>query len=145
MHAPRLRHQRASTVFYALQDYKAQRRKSVLMQAIVTPLNDQQMRDLAVYLAGEPAHVPKPALSATHDQAGSICAFCHGETGMGEMDGYPVLAGQHVDYLQKALADYRSGSRSDPTMSAIVKLITPREAHDIAEYFAAYTGLESIP
>jgi cytochrome c553 len=145
VHAPRLRHQRASAIFYALQDYKTRRRDSAVMRTIAAPLDDQQMRDLAVYLAGERTPIPKPALTAAHDRSAAVCGFCHGETGLGEMDGYPVLAGQHLDYLEKALADYRSGSRSDPTMSAIVKRISPREARELAEYFSAYSALESIP
>ena len=143
--APRLRHQRSSAIFYALQDYKSGRRRNLVMHPIAGSLSDQDMRDLSVYLAGDRTPIPKASLTEAHDQAASVCAFCHGETGLGEMDGYPVLAGQYLDYLEKALADYRSGSRSDPTMSVIAKEITKTQAHAIAQYFAAYDVLESIP
>jgi cytochrome c553 len=146
VHAPRLRHQRASAIFYALLDYRAKRRRSTVMEPIARLLSEQDMRDLAVYLAGPRlTTLPKPVRTAAHDRAASICGFCHGETGLGVMDGYPVLAGQHVDYLDKALADYRSGARTNPTMAVIAQEITPEQAHELAQYFAQYADLESIP
>ena len=144
IHAPKLRHQRASAIFFALQDYKSGRRDNKIMRAVAASLNDQDMRDLSVYLAADRAAIPKASFTAAHDQAASLCAFCHGETGLGEMDGYPVLAGQQLDYLEQALADYRSGARSDPTMSVLIKKITEKQSRDIAEYYAAYTALESM-
>ncbi len=143
--APKLRHQRMSAIFYALQDYKTGRRRDPVMRAIAEPLGDQEMRDLAVYLAGAPAPIPKAMLTRAHARAADLCAFCHGETGLGEMDGYPVLTGQELGYLEKALGDYRSGSRSDLTMMVIAREISPGEAHDLAAYYAVYAGLESIP
>jgi cytochrome c553 len=116
------------------------------MGPVAESLSDQDMRDLSVYLAGSRlASPPKPVSSAAHNLAGSICGFCHGETGLGLMDGYPVLAGQHRDYLEKALADYRSGARKDPTMAGIVRQITQQQAAELAAYFSAYPALESIP
>jgi len=145
VHAPSLRHQRASAIFYALQDYRSGQRHDPVMRPIAASLDDQQMRDLAIYLAGKPAPIPKASLTGAHDQAASVCAFCHGETGLGEMDGYPVLAGQYLDYLDKAFSDYRTGSRSNPTMSAIARKFTAQQAHDLAAYYASYSALEPIP
>ncbi len=143
MHAPLLRHQRVSAIFYALLDYKFGQRADPVMRPIAATLDEQEMRDLAVFLAGDPAPIPKPSLAGVHDQVASICAFCHGETGLGEMDGYPVLTGQHLDYLDKALAAYKNGSRSNPTMSVIARKFTAQQAHDMAAYYASYPGLES--
>lgn len=143
VHAPLLRHQRVSAIFYGLQDYKSGQRADPVMRAIAATLDEQEMRDLAVYLAGNPAPIPKPSLGGMHDQVASICAFCHGETGLGELDGYPVLTGQYLDYLDKALAAYRNGSRLNPTMSVIARKFTAQQAHELAAYYASYPGLES--
>ena len=50
----------------------------------------------------------------------------------------PVLAGQHVDYLEQALMAYRNGRRKNVVMDGMAKLLTSDEDVKIAaEYFAA--------
>ena len=45
------------------------------------------------------------------------CAACHGKDFVSPVDpSYPKLAGQYVDYLEKALREYQSGGRKNPIM-----------------------------
>ena len=47
-----------------------------------------------------------------------VCAACHGADGNSVNPEWPSLAGQHADYLARALQQYRSGERSGNVMAA---------------------------
>lgn len=115
------------------------------MGPFASELNDQQMRDLAVYLAGPPLdHPPKAKLADApiHKKTSARCDLCHGETGMGEMQGIPLLTGQDQAYLERALAEYRDGRRADPTMQAVARALPPGRDADFAHYYAVQEALE---
>ena len=65
-----------------------------------------------------------------------VCATCHGETGAKPIDDNPKLAGQHYDYLLRALTDYKSGVRRNPVMAGMVGNLTKQDLADLAAYFA---------
>jgi len=68
-----------------------------------------------------------------------LCAACHGETGMAQIPGAPNLAGQRLDYLRKALADYRDGSRNVPLMRAAIGPISDADLDALARWYSAQT------
>lgn len=87
-----------------------------------------------------------PALSAGDATAGktksATCTACHGEGGAKPiMAIYPILAGQHADYLGKALKDYKTGARKDPVMAGMSAPLTDQDISDLAAYFASQKGL----
>ncbi|MBM4202340.1 MAG: c-type cytochrome, partial [Gammaproteobacteria bacterium] len=47
----------------------------------------------------------------------SVCAACHGITGISAGDTFPNLAGQKAAYLRSALTAYREGTRKAPIMN----------------------------
>ena len=71
------------------------------------------------------------------------CINCHGDKGKGRAEGvsaFPVIGGQHRDYLIKQLTEFRDGQRAnDPAgmMSGIAKKMTDAEIKAVAEYLAA--------
>ena len=66
------------------------------------------------------------------------CAACHGPEGNKPIGpDFPILAGQHVDYLQKALLDYKSGARANPVMKGLAEPLSQQDIEDLAAYFAA--------
>ncbi len=70
----------------------------------------------------------------------AACAACHGENGAKPiMPEYPILAGQHPDYLAHALRDYRGGRRNNPIMGAQIQALqlTDDDIERLAEHFAA--------
>ena len=144
VHAPRLRHQRESYLFFALLDYRDGRRTNELMAGFAAGLTDQDARDLSAYLAGEfvgpppKAHTDMPIYRKTIRE----CTWCHGETGLGEYEGMPMLTGQDPAFLANALAEYRSGVRKNPTMEAIVARHPPSDDSAFAAYYAQYSWLE---
>lgn len=68
-----------------------------------------------------------------------LCAACHGETGIAQMPGAPNLAGQRLDYLRKALKDYRDGTRNVPLMRAAVGPISDTELDELARWYSVQT------
>lgn len=66
----------------------------------------------------------------------SICAACHGVTGISKQDFWPNLAGQKSDYVAAELKEYRAGTRKDTVMEAVAKLLTDDEVTNLAAYFA---------
>jgi cytochrome c553 len=68
-----------------------------------------------------------------------LCAACHGETGMAQIPGAPNLAGQRLDYLRKALKDYRDGSRDIPLMRAAIGPVSEADLDQLARWYSAQT------
>jgi cytochrome c553 len=90
--------------------------------------------------------VAAPALSAGDAAAGktksATCAACHGEGGGKPiMPIYPILAGQHADYLAKAINDYKTGARKDPVMAGMAATLNDQDIADLSAYFASQKGL----
>jgi cytochrome c553 len=73
-----------------------------------------------------------------------MCAVCHGEFGVSVLPNAPNLAGQPETYLAEQLKAYRSGKRSDETMSVIAKPLTDAEIADLAAWFASI-AIETKP
>ena len=84
----------------------------------------------------ESAAAPDQAAFAQKLQA---CGACHGEKGDKPLaPDYPLLAGQHADYIAAALRHYRDGRRTHPIMVAQVKALqlTEDDIKGLGEYFA---------
>ena len=71
----------------------------------------------------------------------TVCAACHGADGISTIPSFPKLAGQHHDYLQQALKDYKAGKRKNPIMSEQAKNLSDADMADLAAYFSAQKGL----
>ena len=83
--------------------------------------------------------------AAGQAKAKQVCAACHGENGDKPLQPeYPILAGQHRDYLMKVLGDYKSGARKNAIMGAQAQLLEPKDIRDVAEWFSAQKGSLSI-
>ena len=65
------------------------------------------------------------------------CSGCHGANGISISPAWPNLAGQKEAYLAKQLKDFRSGSRNDPTMSAMAKPLSDDDIANLAAYFSS--------
>lgn len=71
------------------------------------------------------------------------CAACHGADGNSSSPEFPRLAGQHADYMVKALRDYKTGARKDPIMAGFAAPLTDQDREDLAAYFASQNGLNT--
>ena len=92
----------------------------------------------AMLLAGGVAQAANP--EAGKEKA-KVCAACHGADGNSQNAEFPRLAGQNRDYLEKALADYKSGERKNAIMAPLAGALSKRDIEDLAAYFSRQSGL----
>lgn len=86
-----------------------------------------------------PAHAAD--LEKGKAKADQVCAACHGKDGNTPIDPtYPKLAGQHRDYLEHALRDYKADRRKNPIMGAMAKPLSRDDIENLAAYYASLPG-----
>ena len=91
-----------------------------------------------ILAASLPAYAGDPAAGQKKSQT---CAACHGPDGNSPAPDFPKLAGQHYDYLLKALKDYKSGARKNPLMAPMIANLTQRDMEDLSAYYSSQKGL----
>jgi cytochrome c553 len=69
------------------------------------------------------------------------CAACHGPDGNSASPEFPRIAGQHYDYLVKALQRYKSGERKNAIMAPQAANLGRRDIEDLAAYYSRQQGL----
>ena len=94
---------------------------------------------LAISLAAASAQAAdKAAGKAKHEAA---CAACHGKDANTPIDpSYPRLAGQHRDYLERALLDYKSGARKNAIMAGQAQPLSKADIANLSAYYASLPG-----
>jgi len=139
---PKLGGQHEEYLYIALQGYRNKMRPHPTMQAQSATLSEQDMRDLAAFFAaqGEPEKGGGGGSAGGREKA-AICTACHGATGLSPSGNWPNLAGQHEDYMVRALRQYRSGERKDPVMAGQAVNLSDEDIADLAAYYAAQSGL----
>ena len=83
----------------------------------------------------------------SYEQKLQACGTCHGADGDKPLaPNYPILAGQHEDYLANSLKAYKDGRRKHPIMNVQVQVLDLSDA-DIARlssYFSKKPGLKGL-
>lgn len=93
---------------------------------------------LALFVAGA---AQAADIARGKEKADQVCAACHGKDGNTPIDpSYPRLAGQHGDYLQRALLDYQADHRKNPIMGAQAKQLSRADIENLAAYYASLPG-----
>ena len=147
-HVPRLGGQHAEYVVAALKGYQAGDRAHPTMHANAFDLSDEDMADIAAYVAGfGPASENNPVKG--DPDAGKkktqTCVACHGEDGNGPDPNFPRLDGQHEDYIIKALTEYKSGKRKNAIMNGMAAPLSAADIADLAAFYASQpNGLSAI-
>jgi cytochrome c553 len=142
---PKLEGQNAEYLTSALHDYRKGDRSHLTMHSQASELSDQDIADIAVFFAGKPLTASGKAQGPV-PQAAMVCVSCHGQDGVAIAPMYPSLAGQHHDYLVRALEEYQHGGRKNPIMKGMVASLKPADIAEIAAYFSALTpGLKTEP
>lgn len=141
---PKLGGQKAGYLVIALKGYREGTRPHPTMQAQASSLSDQEIEDVAAYLAGLAGDtVAAGGTQGASFEKAQACAACHGANGISIAATWPTLAGQHQDYLEKALNQYRNGTRGDAVMTAQAALVAEEDVALLARYFAGLEGLET--
>lgn len=64
------------------------------------------------------------------------CAACHGKDGLGTNKLIPNLAGQKQTYLLSALRAYKSGTRKDSRMNAMLRDVGDEQLSELAAHYS---------
>jgi len=141
---PKLGGQKAAYLVVALKGYQEGMRAHPTMVGQASSLADQQIEDLAAYLASVDAdRVAAGGSTAPSLEATTACIACHGQNGISLSPTWPTLAGQHEDYLSHALNQYRDGTRKDPVMSPVAAALSDDDVALLAKYYAGLDGLQT--
>ncbi len=138
---PKLGGQNQAYIVAALAEYKAGARWHPTMRGYATELSDQDRADLAAWFNVAAAKVTSAEPVGTPPEQAATCVACHGKSGVGTMDEYPNLAGQHADYIAQALNDYRLGKRKNVLMQPFAQQLSQDDIHALAKFFSAQKGL----
>lgn len=150
---PRLAGQYAGYIRKQIVDFQKEHRKDDTMSGMAATVTEKQdLEDIAAYFASQKSMHGEKAGEANlgkniYLNGNSVtglygCVNCHGEEGKGKSPNnsvFPVIGGQHKDYLVKQLNDFRSGTRSnDPAgmMGDIAKKMTNDEIDAVADYLS---------
>jgi cytochrome c553 len=134
---PKLVGQHPEYLVAALKGYRSKDRSHGTMYAQASSLSDQDIEDIAAYLSGAVLPAVAPAAGAAPGKVTELCVACHGTNGVGITGDYPTLAGQHADYLQRALLEYKKGDRKNPVMGTFIGQLSDAEIKAVADYYAA--------
>lgn len=142
---PKLGGQGAAYVEAALRAYRDGTRPHPTMYAQASSMTDTDIENLAAWITGgEEATDDTTTEAAASNDALAACVACHGEEGRGVVPQPPALSGQHQDYLEYALEQYRDGSRSGTVMSAFATSLSDADIAMLAAYYASLDGLETL-
>lgn len=146
---PKLAQQHPEYLAKQLKEYKSGKRANAVMVGFASALSDQDMTDIAHWLASQTA---KPGAARDKDLVNlgeriyrggiadrqiAACAGCHSPNGAGIPSQYPRLGGQHADYTADQLRQFRSGARKNNLpMTQIAAHMTDVEIAAVADYIA---------
>lgn len=144
---PQLAGQHAKVIIKQLSDIHAGIRINAKMMPVVKELvteAPQLVADIAGYLETLPMN-PYPEegyaedLSAAESTYRQKCASCHGTRGEGDGSKlYPLVQGQHYEYLLRELRWLRDGERgnADPKMVEQIRDMSDNELDLMADYLS---------
>jgi cytochrome c553 len=146
---PKLAGQHEAYVYKQLVNFKGPDRKNPIMTTYAMMLTDDEMKNIAAYLDKQP---PKPGAAKNKDtveigkriyRAGiaeknvPACASCHGPTGAGIPAQFARLGGQHQEYTNAQLMNFRTGVRKNSIqMTMIAKRLSDDEMQAVSDYIA---------
>jgi cytochrome c553 len=142
---PELRGQHPEYLIAALKEYKSGERSHFTMHSQAEELSEQDMADIAAYFAGTPLTAGHPAATPVPEVA-SLCVSCHGADGVGITPLYPTLAGQHADYVARALDEYQKGARKNVIMATFAAHLTSAQMEALGDFFSKeQPSLQTVP
>jgi len=152
---PRLAGLDAGYLAKQMEDYKAGRRTSAIMQPNVDNFSSQQILDIAAYFSSLPASATQASADTTDGQLAAgeklvregdwdnyipACSSCHGPASQGVGSSFPAIAGQHPNYIRQQLTAWKKGERSnDPEqlMTAVAERLSDEQITAVAAYLGS--------
>ena len=146
---PKLAQQHPEYLIKQLQEFKSGKRDNAIMKGMAMPLSDQDMRNVAFWVASKKS-APNAAKNkdtlmlgeriyrgGIADRQVPACAGCHSPNGAGIPAQYPRLGGQQAEYTAAQLTAFRDGVRTNSVqMSGVAAKLNDREIKAVADYIA---------
>ena len=146
---PKLAQQHPEYLIKQLHDFKSGKRANPIMTAFASMLSDDDMKNVAYWLASKKAPTgvaSDKALVALGeriyrggiaDRQVAACAGCHSPNGAGIPAQYPRLSGQYAEYAVAQLTAFRDGVRKNSAqMTDVAAKLNDREIKAVADYVA---------
>ena len=146
---PKLAQQHPDYLVKQLQEFKSGKRANPVMMGFASQLSDDDMRNVAYFLASKQATPgfakeketvaigEKIYRGGIADRQIAACAGCHGPNASGMPSQYPRLSGQHADYTVSQLTQFRDGVRKNNLqMTQVAAKLNDREIKAVADYIA---------
>ena len=146
---PMLAQQHPEYLVKQLKEFKSGKRADPVMQGMAAMLSDDDMRNVAAWLASQKA---KEGFAKDKDSVAlgeriyrggiqergiAACAGCHSPNGAGIPAQYPRLSGQHADYTIKQLNDFRDAKRGNSAqMIDVAAKMNDREIKAVSDYIS---------
>lgn len=93
---------------------------------------------LASPVLAEDVAVPaKPDAKKGEAIATAVCGACHVHDGSRGAPAYPILQGQHPEYLTKQLIEFKSGKRANAIMKGFATTLSEDDMKNVAAYYAS--------
>jgi cytochrome c553 len=150
--APKLAGQYGIYITKQVRNYQGSTRAHQIMGPLASAINDEDLADIAAYFASQ------PIMKGDHPSSNKIgkklfenddlsrmmvrCNSCHGASGKGMDPGnpvYPVIGGQHKEYLAGQLLNFRKGARNNSSggvMNITVHRLSDTELDALADYIS---------
>ena len=93
----------------------------------------------SAHAAGAAADGPKVDTAAGSNKYAQICVACHAADGNSSTPANPKLAGQHPEYLNKQLKEFKSGQRANAIMAGMVAALNEQDMLNISHWLAEQT------
>jgi cytochrome c553 len=153
---PKLAGQNADYLYKQMTNFKSidgkqPERVNAIMNGMIAPFNDEQLRDLSAYFSSQKqkGEITKNrdtvALGQKIFRSGNMakglpaCAGCHGPAGAGIPAQFPRIGGQFAEYIEVQLKAFQSEARAnDPNkmMRMVALKMTDVEIKAVADYVA---------
>lgn len=157
---PRIAGKPAGYLYNQLVAFRDGRRHYALMTALIDPLSDAYLREIAAHFARLELPYPAPqpptasaaalargqALVTVGDPARGVpaCSACHGAALTGVQPATPGLLGLPRDYLNSQLGAWRAGQRQSRAPDCMAKVAQALAAEDIAAV-AQWLAAQPVP
>jgi cytochrome c553 len=147
---PKLAGQYDNYIIKQVRNFQLGRRFHEIMTPMAVTISDYDLLDAAAYYSSQPlmkgdgsANNPlgeKLFLDRAISDMGLACVDCHGKRGKGlepRISAFPVIGGQHKNYIRRQLVNFRNGERTNSPnniMNLMTRSLTDAQIEALAEY-----------
>ncbi|NOT81912.1 MAG: cytochrome c4 [Gallionella sp.] len=149
---PKLAGQYSLYIAKELRNYQAGVRTHQIMNAMASTVSDDDLADISAYFASQKkmsgrSTAENPVgkhlfLQGDRSRGVIACVNCHGTNGKGRLPGtamFPVIGGQHKDYLRLQIFNFKQNDRTNSAsgvMNKLTQLLSDEEIDALADYIS---------